>query len=82
MGVAERKNKHFVETTRSMLLHGDVPQHFWGDVLSACYLINRMTSSVLENKIPHSILFPHKPLHPYHLKLLGLHVMFTIFVLV
>jgi len=27
-GVVERKNKHIVETTRTMLLHGDVPQHF------------------------------------------------------
>jgi len=48
-----------------MLLHDDVPQRFWGDVvLSACYLINRMPSSVLENKISHSILIPHEPLHP------------------
>jgi len=28
-GVAERKNKHLVETTRTMLIHGDVPQRFW-----------------------------------------------------
>jgi len=58
-GVAERKNRHLVETTRTRLIHGGVPQCFWGDtILSACYLINRMPSSVLENKIPHSILFP------------------------
>jgi len=42
-GVAERKNKHLVETTHTILIHGDVPQCFWGDaVLSACYLINCM----------------------------------------
>jgi len=47
-GVVERKNRHLVETTRTMLLHGDVPQRFWGDVvLSACYLNNRVSSSVL-----------------------------------
>jgi len=31
-------------------------------ILSVCYLINRVSSSVLENKIPHSILF-HESLH-------------------
>jgi len=47
-----------------MLLHGDIPQRFWGDVvLSAYYLINRMSSSILENKISHSILFPRESLH-------------------
>jgi len=64
-GVAKRKNRHLVETTRTLLIHDGVPQCFWGDaILSACYLINRMSSSVLENKIPHSIFFPHESLHP------------------
>jgi len=37
---------------------------FWGDVvLIACYFINRMSSLVINNKIPHSILFCHEPLH-------------------
>ncbi|KAK2377577.1 putative mitochondrial protein [Trifolium repens] len=63
-GVAERKNRHLIETTRTLLLHGNVPFRFWGDaVLTACYLINRMPSSVLDGNIPHSILFPHSPLH-------------------
>jgi len=30
-----------------------------------------MPSSVLNNKIPHSILFPHEPLHPLPLKVFG-----------
>ena len=64
-GVVERKNRHLVETTRTLLLHGNVPLRFWEDaVLTACYLINRMPSPVLNNKIPHSILFSHSPLHP------------------
>jgi len=71
-GVVKRKNRHLVETTRTMLLHSDVPQRFWGDVvLSACYVINHMLSLVLENKIPHSILFPHEPLHPLSPKAFG-----------
>ena len=71
-GVAERKNRHLVETTRTILIHGDVPQRFCGDVvLSACYLINRMPSSVLDNKIPHSILFSHDSLHSLPSKVFG-----------
>ena len=58
-GVAECKNRHLVETARTLLLYSDVPFRFWGDaVLTACYLINRMPSSVLHDQIPHSLLFP------------------------
>jgi len=71
-GVAERKNRHLIETTRTLLIHGAVLEHFWGDViLTACYLINRMPSSVLKNNIPHSILFPHDSLHPLPLRVFG-----------
>ncbi|RVW26231.1 Retrovirus-related Pol polyprotein from transposon TNT 1-94 [Vitis vinifera] len=63
-GVAERKNRHLVETARTLLLHSNVPFRFWGDaVLTACYLINRMPSSVLHDQIPHSLLFPDQPLY-------------------
>ena len=55
-GVVESKNRHLVETARTLLLHHKVPQCFWGDaILSPCYLINRMPSSVLRDKILHSI---------------------------
>ena len=59
----ERKNRHLVETARTLLLHHKVPQRFWGDTtLAACYLINRMPSFVLHEQIPYSILFPNQPL--------------------
>ena len=62
-GVAERKNRRLVETARILLLHHKVPQSFWGDaILAACYLINRMPSSILHDQIPHSILLPTQPL--------------------
>ena len=61
--VAERKNRHLVETARTLLLYHKVPQRFWGDaILAACYLINRMPSSVLHDQIPHSTLLPTQPL--------------------
>ncbi|RVW29613.1 Retrovirus-related Pol polyprotein from transposon TNT 1-94 [Vitis vinifera] len=63
-GVAERKNRHLVETARTILLHSNVPFRFLGDaVLTACYLINRMPSSVLHDQIPHFLLFPDQPLY-------------------
>ena len=82
-GAAERKNRHLVETTRTMLLPGHIPQRFWGDVvLSTCYLINCMPSLVLENTFLILFYFLMNLFILYHLKFLGLHVMFTIFVLV
>jgi len=41
--MAESKNRHLVETIRTLLIHGEVPQCSWSDVIfSACYLINRI----------------------------------------
>ena len=59
-----RKNRHLIDTARTLLFHTHVPQRFWGDaVLTACYLINWMPSSVLQNQVPHSLLFPNQPLY-------------------
>ncbi|KAJ7971561.1 Retrovirus-related Pol polyprotein from transposon TNT 1-94 [Quillaja saponaria] len=71
-GVAERKNGHLIETARTLLLHGHVPLRFWGDaVLTACYLINRIPSSTLHNKIPYSIIFTNHPLYSLPLRIFG-----------
>ena len=62
-GVTEHKNRHLVETARTLPLHHKVPQRFWGDAtLATCYLVNRMSSSVLYDQISYSILFPKQPL--------------------
>lgn len=62
--VAERKNLHLVETTRTLMLHYNVPHPFWGDaLLTACYMINRMPSSVLGNQVSYSIMYPKQPLY-------------------
>lgn len=56
-GVAERKNRHLLEVTRSIMSATNVPKQFWGEaVLSATYLINRMPSRILDFKTPLSTL--------------------------
>ena len=48
VGVAERKNRHILEVTISLLIDGNVPSHLWGEAMSfAVYLINRTPSNVL-----------------------------------
>ena len=62
-GAGKRKNRHLIETARTLLLHYKIPQHFWGDaILATCYLINRMSSFILHDQIPHSVLLPNQPL--------------------
>ncbi|KAL6961341.1 hypothetical protein U1Q18_052492 [Sarracenia purpurea var. burkii] len=56
-GIAERKNHHLFEVTRAIMFHMKVSKHFWSEVvLIACYIINRMLSTVLQGKTPHSVL--------------------------
>jgi len=56
-GLAERKNRHLLEVTRSLMLATNVPKQFWEEaVLSATYLINKMPSSVLNFNTPHAVL--------------------------
>ena len=71
-GVAERKNRHLIKTARTLLIESHVPLRFGGDaVLSACYLINRMPSSSIQNQVPHSILFPQSHLYPIPPRVFG-----------
>lgn len=59
-GVAERKNRHILETSRALLLGAMVPSYHWGDAVStAVYLINRMPSKILHFKTPLQILSTH-----------------------
>ncbi|KAK2380773.1 putative mitochondrial protein [Trifolium repens] len=71
-GVAERKHRHLVDTARTLLINAHAPLKFWGDaILTACHLINRMPSSVLDNEIPYSLLFPKDPLYVVPLRVFG-----------
>ena len=49
----ERKNKHFLEVARSLMLTTNVPKTWWGEaILIASFLINRMPTRVLRYKTP------------------------------
>ena len=71
-GIAERKNRHLLETARALMFHSSVPTSFWADAVStACFLINRMPSTVLSGDIPYSVLFPTTKLFPIDPKIFG-----------
>ena len=50
----------------------NVPKPFWSDAIStACFLINRLPSSILNGNIPFSTIFPSKPLFHLDPKIFG-----------
>jgi histone deacetylase 1/2 len=52
-GIAERKHRHLVETGLALLAHSSLPLRFWDEAfLTACYLINRMPTPVLNKDTP------------------------------
>uniref|UniRef100_A0A1J3DVK1 Retrovirus-related Pol polyprotein from transposon TNT 1-94 n=2 Tax=Noccaea caerulescens TaxID=107243 RepID=A0A1J3DVK1_NOCCA len=61
-GVAERKNRHLMEVARAMMFHTNVPKRFWGDaVVTACYLINRIPTKILQDSSPFEVLNKTQP---------------------
>ncbi|XP_033134685.1 uncharacterized protein LOC103873924 isoform X1 [Brassica rapa] len=70
-GVAERKNRHLMEVAKSMMFQMRVPKRFWSDVvITACYLINRIPTRILEDKAPYEVLNNSKPVLD-HLRVFG-----------
>lgn len=70
-GVAERKNRHLLEVTRTLLLASSVPSQFWVEALStAVYLINRLPSQTLNLESPYFRLYQQYP-HYGHLHTFG-----------
>ena len=71
-GVAERNNRHLLETAQALLFQMHVPKHFWADAIStACFFINWMSSSVLNWDTPYHILFPNGPMFPIEPRIFG-----------
>ncbi|OMO85296.1 Integrase, catalytic core [Corchorus capsularis] len=61
-GVAERKHRHIMETTRALLLSSLVPKRFWGEaVLTSVYVINRIPSSIIGGISPFERLYNSSP---------------------
>ncbi|PKU68057.1 Retrovirus-related Pol polyprotein from transposon TNT 1-94 [Dendrobium catenatum] len=70
-GTAERKNRHLVETIRTLLHTAGLPSQFWPDaLLTAAHLINRMPTPNLQNKSPFQCLHNRLPSYAY-LKVFG-----------
>ena len=56
-----KKHRYIMNVARTLMIHMSVLKYLWSDdVLSTCYLINRMPSSVLNNKSPFSCLYVNK----------------------
>ena len=61
-GVAERKNRHLLDVTRSLLIESSVPTRFWVEALAtAAHLINRLPSASLQNQSPYYRLYQTSP---------------------
>ncbi|PKU68330.1 Retrovirus-related Pol polyprotein from transposon TNT 1-94 [Dendrobium catenatum] len=70
-GVAERKHRHLLEITRTLLLTASLPQRFWAESLfTANYLINRIPSKSLSYQTPYYKLHGTVPSYD-HLRIFG-----------
>ncbi|KAL6315575.1 hypothetical protein AAG906_000880 [Vitis piasezkii] len=71
-GVAQRKNKHLLETPSALMFQMKIPKQFWADAVSTtCFLINRMPTVVLKGDIPYKGIHPQKSLFPIELRIFG-----------
>ncbi|GJU99986.1 ribonuclease H-like domain-containing protein [Tanacetum coccineum] len=61
-GVAERRNRTFIEATRTMLVDSKLPTMFWAEAVStACYVQNRVLVVKPHNKTPYELFRGFKP---------------------
>ncbi|XP_078436651.1 uncharacterized protein LOC144707428 [Wolffia australiana] len=62
-GVAERKHRHLLDMTRTLLIEMGVPHYLWADaLLTSAYLLNRLPSSPLGGEVPLHRLHPDREL--------------------
>lgn len=70
-GVSERKNRHLLDVVHCLLLESFMLTHFLPEALSiAVHLINRLSSSIIENQTPYFRLFNKQPKYS-HLHMFG-----------
>ncbi|GKD79614.1 putative RNA-directed DNA polymerase, partial [Tanacetum coccineum] len=61
-GIAERKHIHLLNVARSLLFQSDIPLCMWNEcILTDAYLINTLTSYVLDGKSPFELVYGFKP---------------------
>lgn len=61
-GMAERKHRHVIELSLSMMFHAHIPLQYWVDIFySASYLSNLLPSVESDCKSPYQKLFGSKP---------------------
>ncbi|CAL1404046.1 unnamed protein product [Linum trigynum] len=61
-GCAERKHRHIVNNGLALLHHAHVPQKYWSLAFdTACYLINRTPTPLLDHDSPFHFLFKRLP---------------------
>jgi hypothetical protein len=60
-GMSERKNRHLLKKIGALLFQSNMPKQYWSDaILNVNYLINRIPSTAIDNKVPLEILFQRK----------------------
>ncbi|KAI0494922.1 hypothetical protein KFK09_025068 [Dendrobium nobile] len=70
-GLAERKHRHLLDITRTLLLTANLPHSLWADaLLTANYLINRLPSKAIQLQIPFQMLYQSPPSYG-HLRVFG-----------
>lgn len=61
-GVVERKHKHIIESSLTMIFHAGLPKGLWVEAfLTTTFLINRLPSKVIEMQTPFYKLFEQHP---------------------
>jgi hypothetical protein len=70
-GRVERKHQHLLNVGRSLLYQSKLPKQFWSyAVIHAAYLINRVSTPLLQSKSPYQLLY-NKPPDLHELKVFG-----------
>lgn len=68
----ERKYRRLLVAVRALIFQMKVPKQFWADaILTACFLINRILSSILDCEIPYLVLFLSQSLIPMKPSIFG-----------
>ncbi|CAN0840535.1 Retrovirus-related Pol polyprotein from transposon RE1 [Linum grandiflorum] len=61
-GLVERKNRHVLELTHTILFHSCVPPSFWVEAVhTVVHLINRQITPILKERSPYQVMYSRTP---------------------